>query len=102
MLQDVAPNMEVMAAAEGKVLSIKGERLGANPAESDKSATLDTSALGNLLILLAVTDRLVADTLLDAAHADRDPSGRGALPEESVPSRHRRKIAVIDHTRSKK
>jgi phosphoribosyl 1,2-cyclic phosphodiesterase/DNA-binding response OmpR family regulator len=72
-LQDVASPMEVMAATEGSALSIIGEGQRADCAEQNKSAISEASALGNPLILLAVTDRSAADTLLDAAHADQVP-----------------------------
>jgi phosphoribosyl 1,2-cyclic phosphodiesterase len=72
-LKDIAPAMEVMAAAEGLKLTIKGEGQRAAAAGRNQSAISDAPALANPLILLAVTDRSVADTLLDAAHADQVP-----------------------------
>jgi CheY-like chemotaxis protein len=65
--------MEVMAATEGSALSIKGEGQGTSRVERNESAISKASAFGNPLILLAVTDRSAADTLLDAAHADQVP-----------------------------
>jgi len=70
-LRHVASAMEVMAATEGSALSIKGEGQRADRAERNESAISEASALGNLLILMAVTDRSAAETLLDAAHADQ-------------------------------
>lgn len=70
-LRHVASAMEVMAATEGAALSIKGEDQRADRAERNESAISEASALGNLLILMAVTDRSAAETLLDAAHADQ-------------------------------
>jgi GAF domain-containing protein len=72
-LQDVGSAMEVMAATEGSALSIKGEGQGTSRVERNESAISKASAFGNPLILLAVTDRSAADTLLDAAHADQVP-----------------------------
>jgi phosphoribosyl 1,2-cyclic phosphodiesterase/DNA-binding response OmpR family regulator len=70
-LRHVASAMEVMAATEGSTLSIKGEGQRADRAERNEPAISEASALGNLLILMAVTDRSAAETLLDAAHADQ-------------------------------
>jgi phosphoribosyl 1,2-cyclic phosphodiesterase/DNA-binding response OmpR family regulator len=72
-LRLVASAMEVMAATEGSALSIKGEAQRADRAERNQSAISEASALGNSLILMAVTDRSAAETLLDAAHADQVP-----------------------------
>jgi phosphoribosyl 1,2-cyclic phosphodiesterase/DNA-binding response OmpR family regulator len=72
-LRHLASAMEVMAATEGSALSIKGEGQGADRAERNESAISEASALGNSLILMAVTDRSAAETLLDAAHADQVP-----------------------------
>ena len=72
-LRHLASAMEVMAATEGSALSIKGEGQRADREERNKSAISEASALGNSLILMAVTDRSAAETLLDAAHADQVP-----------------------------
>jgi phosphoribosyl 1,2-cyclic phosphodiesterase len=72
-LQDVGSAMEVMAATEGSALSIKGEGQRTSRVERNESAISKASAFGNPLILLAVTDRSAADTLLDAANADQVP-----------------------------
>ena len=72
-LRRVASAMEVMAATEGSTLSIKGEGQRAHGAERNGSAISEALALGNQLILMAVTDRSAAETLLDAAHADHVP-----------------------------
>lgn len=72
-LQDVASAMEVMAATEGSALSIKGQGQQTGKEEWKESAISEASAFGNPLILMAVTDRSAADTLLDAAHADQVP-----------------------------
>jgi phosphoribosyl 1,2-cyclic phosphodiesterase len=72
-LQDVASGMEVIAATEGTALSIEGEGQRTDRAETSASAISDVSALGNPLILLAVTGGSVAATLLDAAYADQIP-----------------------------
>lgn len=72
-LRAVNSTIEVMAATEGATLSVEGERRRTDGEERNESAIAETSALGNPLILMAVTDRSAADTLLDAAHADQVP-----------------------------
>ena len=73
-LQGLSAAMEVLAATEGMSLTVEG--IGARSvasAEISEPAISITSALRNPLILLAVTDRSSADTLLDAARADHIP-----------------------------
>ena len=72
-LQAGASAMQILAATEGLALSIKGEGQLKRRVEHNGSAISDASALGNPLVLIAVTDRSAADTLLDAAHADQVP-----------------------------
>ena len=73
-LQALSATMEVLAATEGSALTVKGEGLRtAHGREGNEPALSETTALRNPLLLLAVVDRSVADTLLDAAHADQIP-----------------------------
>ena len=73
-LQDAGCAMEVAAAKEGTALSIAGTGIRTGGAECTDPAIAHASAFGNPLILIAVADRLAADTLLDAAHADQIPA----------------------------
>ena len=69
-LRGIASSMEVVAAVEGATLSVEGTHQRENCAERDETAFTGAVRFDDPLILLCVTDRSVADTLLDAAHAD--------------------------------
>jgi CheY-like chemotaxis protein len=65
--------MEVLAATEGSTLCVKGKGARSESDTESEPANADTLALRNPLLLLSLTDRSVADTILDAAHADQIP-----------------------------
>jgi phosphoribosyl 1,2-cyclic phosphodiesterase/CheY-like chemotaxis protein len=73
-LQAISSTMEVLAATEGTTLTLEGEdpRI-AHSVRGNEPAASDTSAFRVPLLLLAVTDRSVADPLLYAAQADQIP-----------------------------
>jgi CheY-like chemotaxis protein len=73
-LESVAPGMQIMAASESTTLVIKGDGRRTARREPDQSAiSVETALAANPLIVLAVADRLVADTILNAALADEVP-----------------------------
>jgi phosphoribosyl 1,2-cyclic phosphodiesterase/DNA-binding response OmpR family regulator len=72
-LHSMASAMEVMAAVEGMTLSVEGKRQRTNCVERNETALTGAVGFDDPLLLLCVTDRSVADTLLDAAHADHIP-----------------------------
>jgi phosphoribosyl 1,2-cyclic phosphodiesterase/DNA-binding response OmpR family regulator len=71
--QGSSPFMDVLAAREGATLFIQGERRGTVRAAHYATAVADVPAVDNTLLLLAVTDQSVADTLLEAVRADQIP-----------------------------
>ena len=86
--------MEVLAATEGSALTVKGEGVRtAHGRGGTEPALSETTALRNPLLLLAVADRSVAETLLDAAHADQIPVVEAHSGDAS---RNRRQIAIAD------
>jgi DNA-binding response OmpR family regulator len=72
-LQGSSPLKEVLAASEGATLFIKGEGRPRARAARDATAITDPPAAHNPLLLLAVTDHSIVDTLLDIARADQIP-----------------------------
>jgi phosphoribosyl 1,2-cyclic phosphodiesterase/CheY-like chemotaxis protein len=72
-LMRTSETMEVLAATEGSTLCVKGKSARSESDTESEPANADTSALRNPLLLLSLTDRSVADTILDAAHADQIP-----------------------------
>ena len=71
-LQGLSSTMDVLAATEGTTLSVKGDgQRTAQAVHRSEPAVWDASALRDPLLLIAVATRSVADTLLDAAHADQ-------------------------------
>src|SRR6476660_1970925 len=72
-LMRTSETMEVLAATEGSTLCVKGKGARSESDTESEPANADTSALRNPLLLLSLTDRSVADTILDAAHADQIP-----------------------------
>src|SRR5262249_40378867 len=66
-----AQDIEGLAAIEGAEVTIEGDRRRPPSTAPNETAVPAAAGLGDPLIVLDVTDRSAADTLLNAAYADQ-------------------------------